>query len=430
MSAAVALPRRVGGARSGSRADRARLEAPLLLGVLLAGLLVCLARSPSVLLHPELWAEDGQVWFRSAYEQGWLHPLATPHTGYYQSFPRLVSDLGLNVPLQELPALFMVVAVLVQVLPAVLLASSRFATAVPSLLARLVLAAAYLALPNTLEVNANLTNAQWHLGLLALLVALAAPGGTPWRIFDVVVVVLSGLTGPFCLALLPIAAIVWAARRRTWTAVLFGVDLACAGLQAYALASSARGHYGPLGASANRLVEILGGQVVGGTLLGSASLDSVRSGGENLLICGLLLGLGALLVGWALVAGPLELKMVNLYAGLVLAASLATPVASIDHPQWQILVETGGLRYWFLPAAALVADVFFLLRSARRLPVAVGLVLLCTLVGLGVREDFRYPAAPRHDWGAQVARFDALPKGIRFSFSIDPARWHMTLVKR
>lgn len=412
--------------------ERVRLPEPVVLGgVLLAGLAICLARSPGVMLRPELWAEDGQVWFRSAYEQGWLRPLRTPHTGYFQSFPRVVADLGLLVPLGALPALFMGVAVVVQVLPALVLASARFAAVVPGRAARLAIAGAYLLLPNSQEVNANLTNAQWHLGLLALLVVLASPAqSTAWRILDVAALICSGLTGPFCLALLPVAGALWLVRRHPWTALLGALDLLCVAFQAAALASSPRGHFGPLGAGWRSLGEILGGQVVGGTFLGTSTLGAIEVGSHFLPASALLLLAGALLAGWALWRGPLELRLLNAYAALVLGAALLTPVASIDHPQWQVLAETGGIRYWFLPTFALVLDAAFVLASRSRPLLLAGAALCCCLAAFGIREDFRYPAAPSHDWAAEVARFEASPKGTRFRFEIDPARWHMVLIKR
>jgi hypothetical protein len=94
--------------------------------VLVVGSLIIAARGPSAVFHPQLWAEDGKYWFHDAYTFGLWSPLRVAHTGYLQTFPRLVADLGLVIPLRQLPLLFVTAALAAQVLPAVLVASRRF----------------------------------------------------------------------------------------------------------------------------------------------------------------------------------------------------------------------------------------------------------------------------------------------------------------
>lgn len=401
---------------------------PLL--VLFAGLAASAWRNPSRLSHPALWAEDGAIWFQNAYNRGWARPLLQAHTGYLQSFPRLIADIGLLLPLRDLPLLFLVVALLVQTLPAALLVSHRFSDLVPSRTVRLILAACYVAIPNSSEVNANLTNAQWHLGLLSVLVLLAQPGGRLWQIFDVLVVLLSGLTGPFCLALLPVSLVMVVLRRQRWSVVLSVLVGLCSAVQAYELASSARGHFGPLGITWARLVEILGGQIVAGSLFGSNLLAKLQNGPHFLAWSDALLVLGALVVCYVMVRAPLELRLFNLFVGFVLAASLLTPVATGKKAQWLVLSLDPSIRYWFFPALALSFDIIWLVfatgpRTAR----ALGVVLLLALCCLALRVDWSYRPLRQLNWAAQVQRFASKKSGTRFTFVIDPKAWHMTLIK-
>ncbi|MCU1494642.1 MAG: hypothetical protein JWO62_2406 [Acidimicrobiaceae bacterium] len=405
-----------------------RLGPPLML---VAGALVCLSRSPAAILHPELYAEDGHVWFSDAYNKGWFAPLSVPHTGYLQTFPRLTAGLGLLVPLTRLPELFVLVAVVAQLLPAAFLASRRLEGVVASRATRLVLAAIYLVAPNAREVNANLTNAQWHLALLAVLVVLARPGSGPWRAFDVVAVALSGLTGPFCIALLPVVAVAYLVRRERWTLVLLVETAVLSTLQLAELLSSARGHYGPLGITWRRLVEILGSQIVGGTFLGQTTQFNSLIGPDGTAVSVLLLVAGSALVGAAIAFGPLELRLFNLYAALVLAASLLSPVASVKHVQWQALAFDPQMRYWLFPTLALLADALWLATGARPRALALlGVGLLVVAATLAVREDWRYRPLPKVAWAAEVRAFDATRPGQKFIFQIAPANWKMTLVKR
>src|ERR1700687_182048 len=60
------------------RTNRARRLGPsdliVVPAMLVVGCLVTFARDPSVILHPQLWAEDGTVFLQAAYNQGWHAP--------------------------------------------------------------------------------------------------------------------------------------------------------------------------------------------------------------------------------------------------------------------------------------------------------------------------------------------------------------------
>jgi hypothetical protein len=443
-----------------------RLVLPLT--VLVVGLGAVWWRRPGAFLRPELWAEDGAVWFADAYREGPWRPLDQPHTGYLQSFPRLVADLGLLLPLRDLALVFAVVAAVVQVLPAVLVTSARASEAVPSRAGRLVLATAYLAVPNSFEVDANLTNAQWHLALAAFLCLALAPAGRLWRTLDLVVTVLSGLTGPFVVALALIGAyLVWSTRWRTWTVVLWLVSALLAGVQAGVLLASPRGHFAPLGASPALLVRIVGGQVGLGALVGMTGLSRLGRGPLALGadVAGFVLVLGAF--GAALLAGPPALRALAAWAGAILAASLVSPVASSTTPQWQALSLPGvAVRYWVLPELALLATLVWgasraaaagrSLLARRRDPAPraassprgrggtrrergrraalVGGTLAGALLALSAAvampSDWSYPTLPPVGYRAALARFARARPGAVVRLPLEPPGWSVSLVKR
>ncbi len=404
--------------------------------VLIAGCIVAWARAPWVFSHPQLWAEDGIVFFESAYEKGWRAPLFEPQAGYLQTFSRLVADIGLYVPLKEVPLLFAVVALVIQVLPAVLIASRRFAHAIPDFRVRLLIAAMYLVVPNSTEVNVDLTNSQWHLAILAVLVVLATPAGTIWRIFDVGAVVLSCLTGPYVLALIVVTVIVLYHRRQRWTMWLGVIALIAGALQMSELFTSVRQKVGPLGATVTRLAEILGGRLIGNTVFGTATTTSVGFYSKLLAYSVLMLIVAAAVIILAVWHGPFELKMFNLWAWLVLAGSLASPLAVIHGSQWNALVYAPGDRYWLFPELAFIVDVIWLAGQAwqplraRQWAGRVGIVIFVLIVAFGVREDFSYPMISAPAWSAQVNQFLRLAPGTSYTFKTRPPGWTMTLTKK
>ncbi len=400
----------------------------------MVGVAIAVARCPSTIRHPELYAEDGLVWFSDAYNHGPWRPLLWAHTGYLQTFPRLVADLGLLVPIRRLPLFFLVVAVAVQVLPACFLVTRRLENVIPSLSVRCVLALLYFLLPNSQEVNANLTNAQWHLALLAFLVVIAADGGWPWRVFDLLVVALSALTGPFVVVLAPISLVVYLVRRRRWSGVLTALLFTVAILQLieFATSGTSRSHFAPLGVTGPRLFEILGGQVVGGTAVGPPA-TYVGHLPSSPVLSFLLLLAGAAFVLFALWRGPLELRLLNVFAGAILLSALASPVVSAVGFQWQNLTVDPGARYWFLPTCALVVDVIWAgshLTPRNRLLAVVSFACLACIVVFGVRNGFEYQAlTPRPDWALESNAFTHVPAGTSYTFIETPAGFSFTLTK-
>lgn len=234
-----------------------------------------ISRRPDVLSNPQFYAEGG-TWYAQAYNLGWLHTVALPEGGYLQGFPRLVAGLCLLIPLQFAPLLMNIFGIGIQALPITLLLSAR-CSGWGSLTVRLCLAGVYLALPNSAEIDVVLTNAQWHLALAACLLAFARPpppGNWPWKVFDVTLMALSGLTGPFSIILAPLVGIFWWARRQPWSGIMFGTLATAASLQCVALLRTGlqwrmqRLHGQILGATPLLFAKILSGNIYVGALFG------------------------------------------------------------------------------------------------------------------------------------------------------------------
>jgi hypothetical protein len=167
-------------------------------------------RCPATVLHAEFWAEDGVIWYADAYNAGW-HSLFFPLNGYLQTISRLVALLAQLFPLAWAPTPFAVAALIVQTFAAVFIVSARMATVWPSSRGRLLFALIYVALPNSFETHVNLTNAQWHLAIWAFFVLVTPPAESRLgKAGDLVVLALSGVSGPFCIFLLPIT--IWQLR--------------------------------------------------------------------------------------------------------------------------------------------------------------------------------------------------------------------------
>jgi hypothetical protein len=395
--------------------------------ILISGILLVVARRPDAILLPQFYGEDGSLWFADAYNHGWLHSLLWQANGYFALLPRLAAGLALLVPFHLAPLMLNVIGILVQVLPASFLISQRGAR-LGTLLFRFALSAAYLLLPNAIEIHATVTNAQWHAAVLLFLV-LVCPAVSPWDpAVDAVVIILAGMTGPFSLVLMPIAAMVWKSDRTRWGRtrifLLAGVALA----QALSLMGHMRIRENSVGASLERLLDILGGNVFLGAVMGYNSLAS--TGPHRVNVAAVLIGFG-LLAYFVLSVRRIELTLFVLFSLSILGASLYSPVVPA-HPAWEALKGTPGGRYWFFPTLAFTWSAIWCSWNSKDevAKFLASVLLLCMPFAFAL--DFKLPAYDDLGFRGQAIRFERAPVGERLRMGLlpRPEIISISLVKR
>jgi hypothetical protein len=401
--------------------------------VFLLACAVLVSRSPDAVFHAQFWAEDGHVWFADAYNLGWWHALFRTQDGYFQVFPRLAASLALLVSLARVPLVLNLVAIVMQAIPALLLLSSR-SSVLGSLRFRAFLAAIYLVLPNCREICAVLTNSQWVLALCAfLLLAASTPRSILGKLFDVSILLLCGLTGPFCVFLLPVALFLAWKRRERWQAGPIGVLFACCLTQAWGLLivnPSGRSHYAhTLGASPTLFVRLLAGQVYLGALLGGNSLATGL--GHGLLVFFICVAIGgSAFVLFCFFKSPDAMKLFLIFSFALFAVSLLSPNTGspTGSSAWNLLTYGSGVRYWFFPTLAFAWSLVY---CADRGGDFLKLVARCVLVlmCIGVARDWRRPAFPDVNYAASVRNFEAAPSGAKITIPLNPKGWEMELVK-
>jgi hypothetical protein len=384
------------------------------------------SRRPDVVLHPQFYGEDGVIWYAQAYNLGWLHALSLPEGGYLNTLPRLAAALALLVPFHAAPLVMNLLGIAIQTLPVNVFLSPRCA-AYGSFPVRLLATAIYLALPNSNEVFVVITNAQFHLALAACLLAFARPPAT-WlgRTFDVAVFLVCGLTGPFCLVLLPLVAAFWWLRRGPWLVTVMSVLAAASILQLSELL-----HTGDvarrvldLGATPALFVRILAGNVYLGALIGRNGYAHWR---PMALLLPIALAGTALLVYSFLKAG-LERKLFLLFCFLLFAASLRHPLASRPTAVWQLFLDSRGMRYWFFPMLGFLWSLVWSATDPGRQRPVFYVVLL--LLVRGVIFDWRQLEPPNLDFPSSARKFEAAAPGTLVEIPTLPEGWTLRITKR
>lgn len=389
-------------------------------------------RRPDAILNPQFWAEDGHVWFANAYNLGCWTALFRAQDGYFQTLPRLAAAVALLVPMTLAPLVLNAVAIVIEALPVSILLSSR-SSAWGSLRYRTLMAAIYLALPNMREIGAIVTSSQWILALCAFLILVASPPRSfAGRIFDISLLLICGLTGPFCVFLLPVAIFLAWRRREVWRWTCAGTLAVPCLVQSWGLLvvdRSGRAH-APLGASLPLFARILGGPVFLGTLLGGNGLGSHKNPSIFILLLCVAIG-GSILVVICFLRSTIEMKLLLLLTAALLAGAFLSP-ATYPAPgvtRWQLLAGASGVRYWFFPTLAFAWSLLWGAHSADRPLKTVSVALLCIMC-FGVIRDWRIAPMKDMHWSEDAKRFEAAPAGTSMVFPENPEGWTVSLVKR
>jgi hypothetical protein len=399
--------------------------------VFLVSFLILFSRRPDAVLNAQFFAEDGREWFRDAYNYG-LNSMFMPESGYLHVLHRAIALIALLFPLALAPLVMNLGAIVVQILPVNLFLSSRFSD-IP-LKIRLLGSFLYLALPNTAEVHANVTNIQWHLALMAILVLLGRPSsGWGWRIFDGFVLVLTTLSSPIGVILVPVAAFLWWKRRQGWPAL--SLVLLVPGAVAVSIISQLTHdrQVAPNGPTFSRFASILGRQVFLSSLLGKNTQDWLMQLRYVHYVEALATVIGLAVLLYVLRYGETRLRLFVLIAYTAFALGLVHPLAGLPpRPQWELLCIPGcGNRYYFLPMLAFLASLLWMAcRRASHLAIRCFAIALLLLLPIGIYRDWKYSPFTDLHFQQYAAQFEQAHAGTKMAIPINPGgAWILELTK-
>lgn len=395
--------------------------------------IICLRR-PDIITHAQPWAEDGRVWMAGIYNNGFWSSLFLPQNGYFQTISRLTYGIALWFGLSKAALVANIIAILIRCFFAVFILSNRFRFI--NLKYRVALVLYFILMPNVAEGFVNITNVHWYLSMYLVAVVLAKDAESlPEKLHDFIVLVISGLSGPFVVFIAPCLII-----KRIYTkggfinAVkkinLFDVVMAiCCIIQLWAIltTSGTTRIDAPLGYSFGLLADIISCRIIYGSFLPfnmareMAAHGNVNAGLFIILCIGLMFAFFR--YGW-------RIKCLILFPLLMIGFALKSPVIAIGQPQWPLILNTeSGERYFYVTniALACLAISFVSSLSKFRTPVLlVGMIIFLAFVP----THFRLPALPESGYYQDVKVFDEKDSGDKVSIRILPPGWDMILIKK
>ncbi len=397
--------------------------------------LVVYYRRTEIILDPQFWAEDGAAWFANAYNIGALKSLFLVQDGYFQSLSRIVAIIAMSFPIIKAPLIFNFSALIVQILPAVFLLSSRFEKLISNFNVRILLVSLYLFLPNTAEVSGNITNAQWFLALLAFMILIAKSSDRKlWKIFDFSVLVLAGLSGPFSILLLPVAFFVWFYKRKKYYFQNFIIIFSTAAVQIFGIFYLDSGERIAIipDFTVKLFFSIFGRQVVWGSLIGINGYVWVLNNiSWYFIFFSFTTFLALLLSVYALFKAPFQLKLFIMFSLLIFISSLISPTGlPKDHELEFLSRATTGMRYWIIPMCSFLVTLVWGLSKKNHIAIKIISAMFLMTAIYGAIVDFYHPKFIDYQFRSEIEKFENLPLGHQAFIPINPYGWEMELIKR
>jgi len=118
-------------------------------------------RGCSRIILPQLWAEDGVVFFQDAYNLAFWTSITKSYRGYYHLLPRIVAEVATLFRLEFIPAIYVLTAFLVAVFCCSFFLKQTFAWIVPNVYQRALFCVLFALMPANDEALLRFVNMQW-----------------------------------------------------------------------------------------------------------------------------------------------------------------------------------------------------------------------------------------------------------------------------
>lgn len=410
------------------------LSAWHLLVIMAVAFVVLVARRPDIIQNAQPWAEDGRVWMAGIYNNGFWSSLFLPQNGYFQTISRLTYGVALWFGISKAALVSNVIAISIRCFFIGLLMSNRMSFI--GLKYRALVCLYFLLMPNVSEGFVNITNVHWYLSIYLLAVVLANnPESTLGKAHDIIILIISGLSGPFVVFIAPCLIIKRIYTRDGLINAVKGINAfdvimaACCIIQLWAIitTSGATRVNAPLGYSLGLLADIVSCRIIYGSFL-PFSLARDLASNETINIILLIILLSALIVSF--VKCDWRIKCLVLFPSLMIGFALKSPVIVDNQPQWPAIFNTeGGERYFYVTNLALACLVISLTAYFKKLRIP-ALIFISMIFLAFVPMHFRLPALPDSGFAEDARNFESRKTGEEVSIRILPLDWDMKLYKK
>ena len=172
--------------------------------LILGACFILFCRRPEALLEPQLFAEDGAIFFKDAYELSFWSSIFKTYAGYFHVIPRILAEFASLFPVRYVPVLYNSFSLMIAAVSCCWIWLPHFRHLIRSDLLRLLLVLMLLLSPNQ-EALAKLSYIQWYILLWLTLCCFMLPIRNRLVLVSLtVVIILSVWTSAISFILLPV----------------------------------------------------------------------------------------------------------------------------------------------------------------------------------------------------------------------------------
>jgi hypothetical protein len=403
------------------------------IAIIIVAAVIIITRRPDIINHPQLWAEDGKAFLEPVWNQGFLTSLMTPRDGYFQSLPKITMAIASSFGLSYVAIISTSIAIALRIFFVAFIMSSRFNYI--NLWFRIAFSIYFLLQPNIQEAYVNITNAHTYLAIYLLAVILAKdPNNTAWKMHDLFILILSGISGPFIALLAPSLAVKRYYERGSILNAFknintFDIVFACCMLIQVSSVMFGDNTRTPssLGATIPLFFDIISYKVILGAFFDLNNVQwiigkSIVNMFTSLIFISLSL--------YFLIKMDWRYKAAFCYVFFTLLVSLYKPVINHSEEQWPLfLIPIVGCRYFILSGMGIFCLSMIILSKITMRPY-ICVAILCIALFSSLSISYRMPPLDNVGYDEDVATYHHANDGKKVLIRTNPIGWSMELIKK
>lgn len=350
-------------------------------------ILILIVRKSDSLSNPQLWAEDGGVFFTQQYEYGAASTFI-PFAGYLHIVPRLIAILADSFfSYADVPAVYNYTCLLITIIVIAHCFSPRLQLPFKPLLALSIVL-----VPQALnEVFLNITNLQWILCILLVLALLKdAPNKkygnyTLQVISDFVIIIFAGLTGPLLIIIFPFFAWKLFHIKKTYGYTLLMTAFCIVLIQLFYIVPSTEIVQECSMFNLDIYISIFGRKLFGGLFFGRSMMKS-----NALLISSSALAFFTILLYLSYKKSPKDMQILKIVF-MILSISVVILGAVIARYNFSPFVMTisSGCRYFYVPHVMVAWSLILCINQhgiwKNVFVISLLLLIPCSSISIGIR---------------------------------------------
>lgn len=403
------------------------------IAIIIVAAFIIITRRPDIISHPQLWAEDGKAFLEPVWNHGFLTSIVTPRDGYFQSLPKITMAIASSFGLSNVALISTSIAIALRCLFVAFIMTSRFNYI--DMRFRLAFCLYFLFQPNIQEAYLNITNAHTYLAIYLLAVILAKDASkTSWKLHDILILILSGISGPFIALLAPSLAIKRYYERGSILNTIKGINTfdivftCCMLIQAGSVMFGDNSRTpSSLGATISLFFEIISYKVILGAFFDLNNVQWII--GKH--IVNTFISLAFIISSlYFLIKMDWRYKAAFCYVFFTLLVSLYKPVINHTDEQWPLfLIPIVGCRYFILSGMGIFCLSLIILSRITVRPYII-ILLFCIALFTSLSVSYRMPPLENVGYDKDVAVFNEAKNGEKVLINTNPPGWSMELIKK